>query len=58
MKTEETITTILGGGASTSPLGSHAFLDEFALAYHRAFAEHLCAEPEAVLKHARQNLNR
>lgn len=58
MKTEETITTILGGGAGMSPLGTHAFLDEFALAYHRAVAERLRAEPEAVLERARQNLNR
>src|SRR5947209_5448997 len=58
MKTEETNTTILGGGAGISPLGSHAFLDEFALAYHRAVAERLRAEPEAVLERARQNLNR
>jgi hypothetical protein len=58
MKTEETITTILGGGAGISPLGSHAFLDEFALAYHHAVAERLRAEPEAVLERARQNLNR
>lgn len=55
MKTEE---TILGGGAGLSPLGSHAFLDEFALTYHRAVAERLRAEPEAVLERARQNLNR
>ncbi|MCA1568693.1 MAG: hypothetical protein LC803_24205 [Acidobacteria bacterium] len=41
-----------------SPLGSHAFLDEFALAYHRAVAERLRAEPEAVLECARRNLNR
>jgi hypothetical protein len=58
MKSEETITTILGGGIGVSPLGSHAFLDEFALAYHRAVAERLRAEPEAVLELARQNLNR
>lgn len=58
MKAEETITPILGGGAGTSPLGSHAFLDEFALAYHRAVAERLCAEPAAVLERARQNLDR
>lgn len=58
MKTEETITTILGGGTGINPLGSHAFLDEFALAYHRAVAERLRAEPEAVLERARQNLNR
>lgn len=58
MKTEETITTILGGRAGVSPLGSHAFLDEFALAYHRAVAGRLRAEPEAVLERARQTLNR
>src|SRR5215210_89850 len=58
MKTEETITTILGGGAGISPLGSHAFLDEFALAYHRAVAERLRADPEAVLERVRRNLNR
>jgi hypothetical protein len=58
MKTEETITTILGSGASAGPLGSHAFLDEFALAYHRAVAERLRADPEAVLERARRNLNR
>jgi hypothetical protein len=58
MKREEAITTILGGGAGVSPLGSHAFLDEFALAYHRAVAERLRAEPEAVLERARRNLHR
>lgn len=58
MKAEETITTVLGGSAGMSPPGSHAFLDEFALAYHRAVAERLCAEPEAVLEHARRNLHR
>ena len=58
MKTEDTISPIIDGGAVVSPLGSHAFLDEFALAYHRAVAERLRAEPEAVLEHARQNLRR
>jgi hypothetical protein len=58
MKAEETITPIPEGGAGISPLGSHAFLDEFALAYHRAVAERLRAEPEAVLQCARRNLNR
>jgi len=58
MKTEDTITTILGGGAGISPLGSHSFLDEFALAYHRAVAERLRAEPEAVLERAHGNLSR
>jgi hypothetical protein len=58
MKTEEIIRTIFEDGASISPLGSHAFLDEFALAYHRAVAERLRAEPESVLEHARRTLNR
>ena len=58
MKAEETIITVIGGGAGVSQLGSHAFLDEFALAYHRAVADRLCADPEAVLEHARRNLHR
>lgn len=58
MKTEEAITTIRRGGADVSPLGSHAFLDEFALAYHRVVAERLRAEPEAMLERARRNLSR
>ena len=58
MKTEETITTIPRGATGINPLGSHAFLDEFALAYHNAVAKRLRAEPEAVLERARQNLNR
>jgi hypothetical protein len=58
MKTGETATTVLGGGAGASVSGSHTFLDEFALAYHRAVAERLRAGPEAVLEHARRNLNR
>jgi hypothetical protein len=57
METKETLTTISGGGLGTNPPGSHAFLDEFALAYHRAVAAGLRAEPGALLEHARQNLN-
>ena len=56
MKTEEAITAVLEGGAS--PLSSHAFLDEFAQAYHRVVAERLRAEPSAVLEHARRNIDR
>ena len=56
MKFEENITTILGGTTGISPLGSHAFLDEFALVYHRAVAERLRTEPEAVLERARPAL--
>ncbi len=58
MKAEETITTILGGTTGITPLGSHAFLDEFALAYHRVVVERLRDEPEAVLERAHRNLNR
>lgn len=58
MKAEETITTVLRGGAGVSPLGSHAFLDEFALAYHHAVADRLCVEPAAVFERARRNLHR
>ena len=56
MKIEETVTAVLEGSAG--PLGSHAFLDEFALAYHRAVAHRLRAEPSAVLAQARRNLDR
>jgi hypothetical protein len=56
MKTEEAVTAVLEGSAS--PLGSHAFLDEFARAYHRAVAaDRLRAEPSAVLEHARRNID-
>jgi hypothetical protein len=56
MNTEEVIPAVLNGSAS--PLGSHAFLDEFALTYHRAVADRLRAEPSVVLEHARRNLDR
>lgn len=54
---EKTIST-LAAAASVSPLGTHQFLDDFALAYHRAVAERLRVDPEVVLSHARQILNR
>lgn len=44
--------------AESSPLGTHQFLDEFALAYHRAVAERLRSEGAAVIDHARRNLDR
>jgi hypothetical protein len=46
MKTEQVIFTVLNGSAS--PLGSHTFLDEFALTYHRAVADRLRGEPSVV----------
>lgn len=39
-------------------MGTHRFLDEFALAYHRAVAERLRERPADVLAHARRNLDR
>jgi hypothetical protein len=50
------VTTDIAAGASA--LGAHRFLDEFALAYHRAVVERLLREPEAVINHARENLTR
>jgi hypothetical protein len=58
MKSEEAVTAVLEGDSGASPIGSHAFLDEFALAYHRAVADRLRAEPAAVMEHARRNLDR
>lgn len=40
------------------PIGSHQFLDELALAYHRVIAARLVASPEEVIGLARENLNR
>jgi hypothetical protein len=40
------------------PLGSHQFIDYFALACHRAVAERLRREPETIIKIARENLAR
>jgi hypothetical protein len=58
MKTEEAVTAVLEGSTDASPLGSHSFLDEFALAYHRAVVDRLRAESSAVLERARRNLDR
>lgn len=58
MKTEGIIIQAPEAAAGGGPLGTHRFLDEFALAYHRAVAERLRAEPEAMLRRARLNLNR
>lgn len=58
METGEKINSTLDAAARVSPLETHQFLDDFALAYHRAVAERLRVEPKAVLSHARQNLNR
>lgn len=54
MKVEDAVTQ----SAGSSPLGTHQFLDEFALAYHRAVAERLRNDGASVLEHARRNIDR
>jgi hypothetical protein len=54
MKAENAVTP----SAEITSLGTHRFLDEFALAYHRAVTERLRREPQTVISHAQQNLNR
>lgn len=58
MEAGEKIISTLDAAASVSPLGTHQFLDDFALAYHCAVAARLRVEPEAIINHARQTLNR
>lgn len=58
MKTEVTIETSPVAPQDASGLGSHAFVDAFALLYHRVVAERLRERPERVVFHARQNLRR
>ena len=41
-----------------APLGSHQFLDQLNLAYHREVAVRLLSDPQAVLSRARGNLSR
>jgi hypothetical protein len=54
MKAENIIIPLPERAAGASTLGSHRFLDEFALAYHRAVAEHLRERPQMLINHARQ----
>jgi hypothetical protein len=58
MEAREKIISTLDSSAGVSPLGTHQFLDDFALAYHLAVAERLRERPDAVIERARQNLNR
>ncbi|HMV48826.1 MAG TPA: hypothetical protein PLD20_19125 [Blastocatellia bacterium] len=41
-----------------APLGTHRFLDQLNLGYHRLVAAHLLADPDAVINQARSNLRR
>jgi hypothetical protein len=54
---EKTISTF-DASAGAGTLGSHQFLDDFALAYHFAVAERLRERHDEVVERARQNLNR
>jgi hypothetical protein len=58
METGEKIISTLDTPSGAGTLGSHQFLDDFALAYHLAVAERLRERPDAVVEHARRNLNR
>jgi hypothetical protein len=58
MEAREKIISTHGISAGAGTLGSHQFLDDFALAYHLAVAERLRERPDAVVEHARRNLNR
>lgn len=58
MKTESTIDAPHFEPQGGVGLGSHAFVDAFALRYHRAVAERLRGRPDRVVNHARQNLRR
>jgi hypothetical protein len=58
MEAGEKVTSKFDASAGAGALGSHQFLDDFALAYHLAVAERLRERPDAVIGRARQNLNR
>jgi hypothetical protein len=58
METKSTIDAPPFAPQGGARLGSHAFVDAFALHYHRAVAERLRERPERVVNHARQNLRR
>ncbi len=58
MEAGEKVTSTFDASAGAGALGSHQFLDDFALAYHLAVAERLRERSDAVIERARQNLNR
>src|SRR5437588_4640114 len=58
METKSAINTSPSASQGGRGLGTHAFLDTFALLYHCAVAERLRDRPEQVINHARQNLRR
>ena len=58
MEAGEKVTSTFDASAGAGALGSHQFLDNFALAYHLAVAERLRERPDVVIEHARHNINR
>jgi hypothetical protein len=52
------ITTMTKTAAQLAPIGSQRFIDLVALDYHRLVDERLRADPETVLRDARENLQR
>lgn len=58
METKNTINASHPAPQGGAGLGSHAFVDTFALLYHLAVAERLRDRPEEIVSHARQNLRR
>jgi hypothetical protein len=58
METKSTINASPSTPRIDAGLGSHAFVDTFALPYHLAVAERLRQRPARIVNHARQNLRR
>lgn len=52
------ISTMTKTAAQLAPIGSQRFIDLVALDYHRLVAERLRADPDTVLREARENLQR
>lgn len=58
METKSAINASHHAPSGRQGIGSHAFVDTFALLYHLAVAERLRENPEQVVNHAWQNLRR
>ena len=58
METKSTINASHLPPPGDAGLGSHTFIDTFALLYHRAVSAALREQPEVIINHARQTLRR
>jgi hypothetical protein len=58
METKSTIDVSQSAPQGGRGLGSHVFVDTFALLYHLTVAERLREHPERIVSHARENLRR